>query len=107
MLDQWSGHTFSKAQFGFIKFRGTDMAIALAHDLGKFCNASGSPLFYCSLDVQGAFDSLSHVVLLQKAMDIIPESNWALLYYWYQKMTVSVKWNNVLGSRIEVKCGTR
>ena len=83
------------------------MAIALAHDLGKFSNASGSPLFYCSLDVQGAFDSLSHVVLLQKAMDIIPESNWALSYYWYQRMTVSVKWNNVLGSRIGVKCGTR
>ena len=107
MLDQWSGHTFSKAHFGFIKFRGTDLAIALAHDLGKFCNASGSPSFYCSLDVQGAFDRLSHVVLLQKAMDIIPESNWALLYYWYQRMAVSIKWNNVLGSRIEVKCGTR
>ena len=74
MLDQWSGHTFSKAQFGFIKFIGTDMAIALAHDLGKFCNASGSPLFYCSLDVQGAFDSLSHAVLVQKAPRILFQS---------------------------------
>ena len=31
MLDRWTSHEFSKAQFGFIKHRGTDMATALLH----------------------------------------------------------------------------
>ena len=70
MLDRWTSHEFSKAQFGFIKHRGTDMATALAHDIGKYCNASGSCVFYCSLDVEGAFDGLSHAVILNKAMDV-------------------------------------
>ena len=54
MLDRWTSHKFSKAKFGFIKHRGTDMATELAHDIGKYCNASGSCVFYYSLHVEGA-----------------------------------------------------
>ena len=45
MLDRWTSHKFSKAKFGFIKHRGTDMATELAHDIGKYCNASGPCVF--------------------------------------------------------------
>jgi hypothetical protein len=83
------------------------MATSLAHDVGKYCNASGSAVFYCSLDVEGAFDGLTHAVLLQKAMGVIPESHWMILYYWYSDMMVSIRWNNLEGNRIKVECGTR
>ena len=107
MLDRWTSHEFSKAQYGVIKHRGTDMATALAHDIGKYCNASGSCVFYCSLDVKGTFDGLSHAVILNKAMDVIPEFDWKILQYWYSNMVVTILWNGQEVDKIKVECGTR
>ena len=98
MLGQWSGHLFIKDMFGYIKFSGTDTSIAMAHELGNFVV---HPLFYALLCFTVV---LMYKVLLYKAIDtyIIPKSYWALLYYWYQRASVSLKSKNILGTSIEV-----
>ena len=58
ILEQCPSHKFSDSQHGFVAGRGCSMATVLAHDVGVYANASGSTVFYCSLDTEGAFDSL-------------------------------------------------
>ena len=56
------------------------MATALAHDTGAYCVAKGSTVYYASLDVEGAFDVLPHVIIMKKPINIIPDHLWFLLY---------------------------
>jgi hypothetical protein len=49
----------------------------------------------CSLDAEGAFDGIPHPILFNKAMDIIEDRNWKLLYNWYANITVQVKWKGM------------
>ena len=97
---------FSDYQFGFVKDRGTNTAISLVHDVTAYCNYNKSSVFMCGLDVEGAFDNLPHSVLFQKCMHVIPELSWKLLYNWYCKITVIVKWKT-LSKPIKVCKGTR
>ena len=57
ILDCRGDYKPSEAQFAFIEGRSTQMAKAIAHDIGTFCNANGSTVYYCSLDIEGAFDA--------------------------------------------------
>ena len=70
ILHMCQQHQPHPAQFGFATDRGTDMAIALAHDVSEHLNNSrGSPVFTCSLDAQGAFDHIRmipHSVIFSK-----------------------------------------
>ena len=100
MLEQWSGHKFHPGQFGFIEHRGTSTATSLANDVAAYCNAMGSSVFCCSLDVEGAYDALPHTVIMQKAMDVIPNMHWRILYIWYKKMSVNIKWNKSISGNI-------
>ena len=83
---------FSENQFGFVFC--TNTAISLVHDVTAYCNYNKSSVFMCGLDVEGAFNNLPHSVLFQKCMHVIPELRWKLLYNWYCKITIIVKWNN-------------
>ena len=83
------------------------MATALAHDIGVYANSSGSTVFMCALDAEGAFDCLPHPIILQKVMGVVPDMYWRILYVWYAKMCVFLRWNNVLGNKIKVNQGTR
>ena len=83
------------------------MATSLAHDVCALLNAQGSPVYLCSLDVEGAFDSLPHSVLFDCVSEILPDISWRILYYWYTNMRVQVKWNNRLGVPLPVEKGTR
>ena len=40
-------------------------------------------------------------------MDVIPESDWKILHYWYSNMGVTILWNGQEGDKIKVECGTR
>jgi hypothetical protein len=106
ILDERSDFTFNDFQFGFIKGRGTNTAIGLAHDVASYCNFKGSPIFMCGLDAEGAYDAIPHTVLFEKCKDIIPDISWRLLYNWYSEMTVQVKWNTI-GQAIKVCKGMR
>ena len=107
ILDQCRSYQPHKCQFGFISNRSTSMAVSIAHDINTYCIAKGSTVFTCSLDAQGAFDSLPIPVLLYKAMDTIPDPSWNILYYWYSKMSACIRWNNTIGRQISIECGTR
>ena len=83
------------------------MAAALAHDVVTYSVASGSTLFFCSLDAQGAFDALTHLIIFQKALGVILDKCWCIMVYWYKHVFVNIKWKNSLSDNIPVKHGTR
>jgi exonuclease III len=106
IIDDCNNFEASDYQFGFVHNRGTNTAISLAHDVASYFNFSGSSVFMCGLDAEGAFDAIPHPVLFCKAMDYIDDMNWKLLYNWYDNISVQVKWNG-LGNVINVCKGTR
>ena len=78
-------------QIGFVPNLSTSsMATSLVHDVFAFRHSQGSPMYLCSLDVEGAFDSLRHFVLFDCASLILPDISWRILYYWYTNMRVQV-----------------
>ena len=82
------------------------MAISLTHDVASY-NVKLSPIFSCSLDAEGAFDAIPHSILFDKALNVIPDPCWKLLYYWYANITAQVRWNHCLSKCITILKGTR
>ena len=39
-------------------------------------------------------------------INIIPYPSWHVLYYWYNHMSVHIKWGTNISERIPVQCGT-
>ena len=87
------------AKFGFASDRGTDMAIALAHDVSERFNRRGSPVFTCSYC---AFDHIPHSVIFTKLDGVLPDHVWRLIYRWYSSMYL----NGSLGMRLRVERGS-
>jgi exonuclease III len=106
IIDECSNYEFNDFQFGFIRGRGTATATNFANDVISYFDHKGSPLFICSLDAEGAYDGIPHPILFKKAIDVIPDYSWKLMYKWYSNMTVQIKWD-MLGSSINVSKGTR
>ena len=100
-------HQPHPAQFGFTSHRGTDMAIAVAHDVSQYYNSRLSSTFTCSLDAEGTFDHIPHSVIFGKLDGMIPDHMWRLLYRWYDSMYVTVRLNGSLGRRLDVRRGVR
>ena len=66
---------------------GTNMAVSLTPDVINYCLKRGESVFSCSLDDEGAFDSIPHSVLFQKALDITPVQYWCILVSRYREQT--------------------
>ena len=107
ILKESENFSFSSAQFGFISGCSIQMATAIAHDIGSYCVAKGSSVYYCSLDAEGAFDLLPHCVLLQKPIYVIPDELWMSLHYWYSHMRVKIRSGKCLSEEIVIQKGTR
>ena len=107
ILDCVSDHKFHKSQYGFIHQRSTNMAISLASDVIKYTTSRGSSVFACTLDAEMAFDGIPHSVLLYKAIDIIPDPWWFVMYAWYKHVKVRVKWKNMMSECFNLEKGTR
>ena len=107
ILDSVSHHPFHKSQYGFIHQRSTNMAISLANDVIKYTTSRGSSVFACTLDAEMAFDGIPHSVLLYKAIDIIPDPWWRILFCWYNNLTVKIKWNKMMSNCFKICKGTR
>ena len=107
ILHECGEHEFHDLQFGFIESRGTAMAATLAHDSIDHCKHSGSHVYVCSLDAEVAFDSIPHCILFRKAMGVISNKYWRILVYWYRRLVVHIKWNNILSDMIHIHKGTR
>ncbi len=63
----------SESQYGFRKGRGTGMANALLNYVRSYCEFKDSPLFLASLDAEKCFDSLCHVSLFVKLIDVLSQ----------------------------------
>jgi hypothetical protein len=107
ILEEGDYHDFSDSQFGFVPGRGTNMAISLTHDVISYNVKRGSPIAVCSLDAEGAFDAIPHSIISDKAINVMPDPCWRLLYYRYTKVTSQVKWDNCLSKNISILKGTR
>jgi hypothetical protein len=107
ILHVCGNHQFCESQFGYIGGRNTNIATTLAHDVGSYCVSKGSPIFYCSLDAQGAFDNLPHVIILKKAENVLPHSLWLLVYRSYAHMGVSIRWQHCMSEWIPVTRGIK
>ena len=106
ILEECNGFSYSDYQFGFVRGRGTNTAISLAHDVIAYCNHNNSPVFACSLDAEGAFDGILHPIIFMKLIDVMPDICWEFMYYWYSKIHVKIKWN-VVGKPTKICKGTR
>ncbi len=51
----------------------TNTAICLVNDVIQYCNKQGSTVYTCALDAEMAFDGIPHSLLLQKAVNVIPD----------------------------------
>ena len=51
----------------------------------------------CNLDAEGAFDALPFPVIFSKLLvyHVLPEMCWKILYNWYHKIKVQIKWNKM------------
>ena len=107
ILEECSNFTPHPCQFGFVSHRSTNTAIALAHDVCRYCVSRGSSVYLCSLDAEGAFDCLPHHVLFDKALDVLPPHCWRIMYQWYSRMTAAIKWGGQVSSAMPVQRGTR
>ena len=73
VIEECFGHEFCDLQFGFVKGRGTEMAVtALFHDVISYSTTRGSVVYSCSLDAEGAFDAIPHCVLFDKSQSVLP-----------------------------------
>ena len=68
-LEESAANKMDPPQFGFVRHRGTNTAIALSGSrCGCICKARGSATYMCSLDAEGAFDAIPHVILFQNKL---------------------------------------
>ena len=81
----------SDNQFGFRESRGTAFACNLLNDVTSYCKSRNSPLFLAKFDAEKCFDSICHVSLFLKLIDVLPTYQWLLLYNWYRKLNAVVK----------------
>jgi hypothetical protein len=74
-----------------------------------FARYEKSNIYICSLDAEKCFDSIWHDGLFYKLIDILCDAEWRLLYKWYKKLDVVIKWNGIIhqSSYFKVTRGTR
>ena len=95
VLDQCSHLEFANLQLGFTEGRGTVMAAALAEGVTNYCVTRGSPIFLCSIDADGALDGFPPLATSSKNIDVIADVYWRLIYFWYLKQNVVIRWDKM------------
>ena len=91
-------------QFGFRENRGRAFACNLLNDITSYFKSQNSPVFVAALDAEKCFDSICHVSLFLNLIHVFPIHEWLLLYNWYNKLNVEIKW---IGSYSKSFCVTR
>lgn len=83
------------------------MACNLFTDIICHCESQQSPLFVASLDAEKCFDSVCHVSLFVKLIDILPFYQWLFLYKWYKSLNAVIKNDSQFNKSFPVTRGTR
>ncbi len=64
-------------------------------------------MYIASLDAEKCFDTVCHISLFVKLIDVIPSHEWLFLYVWYSQLNTLVKWNGNYSLLFNVSHGTR
>ena len=94
-------------QFGFRQGRGTSMACNLFTDIISYCKHQKSPLYVASLDAEKCFDTVCHISLFVKLIDVLPKFKWLFLYNWYNGLNAVIKWSGQYSTKFPITRGTR
>ena len=97
----------SDNQFGFRESIGTAFAFNRLNDVTSDCKSRNSSLFLATLDAEKCFDSICHVSIFLKLIDVLPTYQWLLLYNWYRKLNAVVKENGCYSKTFDITSGTR
>ena len=96
-------HDVCNNQFGFREGRGTGFACNLVTDVICHCKSQHSPLFVASLNAEKCFDSVCHISLFVKLIDILPAYQWLFLYKWYKSLNAVVKYNGQFSKQFHIQ----
>ena len=95
-------------QFGFKAKVSSDMCVFTLKQLISSYHKQGSPVYCAFLDASKAFDRVNHYMLFKKIIERnMPTCFVRILYYWYSKQNMKVKWGNCLSSPFSVSNGVR
>jgi len=98
----------SETQFRFKANMGCRDAILTAELATNYFTLNGATVTLCNLDVSKAFDRVNIYCLLNKLITRgMPYNYIKLLYCWFSKCYVSVKWGDSLSSPFYVRAGVR
>ena len=65
-------------------------------------------MFTSFLDLSKAFDSVNHVTLFKKLVNLkFPGYVVKLLIYWYAKQEINIRWKNIVTDSFQMRNGTR
>ena len=95
-------------QFGFKEALGTELCIYTLKECLSYYNRMGSNMFVCAMDASAAFDKLPFTTLFQKLLERnVPVYIVRLLFYWYFRQKMCVRWNSTLSNKFRVTNGVR
>ena len=95
-------------QFGFKQHSSCAHALFVLSQVVDYFITHGSSVYLASLGASKAFDRVNHVKLFDKLVDRgLPGNIIKVLFDWYGKISVSVKWNNCFSKSVPVKSGIR
>ena len=95
-------------QFGFKSGLGCSDAIFCIRTVVDYYIENGSSVFAAALDLKKAFDSVNHFKLFSTLLKSgIPLPIVNIVYCWYCKLVVRIRWNNSLSHLFPVGSGVR
>ena len=98
----------SRHQFGFKKGVSCSHAIFTLRKTIDYVTNNNSTVNICALDISKAFDSLNNSKLFLKLMERnVPRDILFILFNWYSKIFVCVKWANEMSIFVQLKAGVR
>ena len=98
----------SDNQFGFKAKVSSDMFVFTLKQLILTYRKQGSTVYCAFLDDSKAFNRVNHCMLFKKVIEKnMPTCFVRILYYWYSKQNMKVKWGNCLSSPFSESNGIR
>ena len=95
-------------QFGFKKGSGCSNALFVFSETIKYFTSKGSSVFVATLDFKKAYDKVNHYKLLSSLIKAgVPMWVVMLLYDWYSKLYVRIKWRESFSRGFYVRSGVR
>ena len=100
--------TTTENQFGFKSEHGTDLCVYALKEVVSKYKRHNTTVFMCFLDATKAFDRINHGKLFTVLQERgVPPYLIRILYYWYTKQTMKVRWGKAVSPSFPVTNGVR